>query len=282
MNTVILMWNPAISSMSHREYKEFFRDLVVADLNWSIWDWKQAHAGDRFFLVRVGEEGAHGKGNGIVMSGYLSSDPYRGSDWSGKGREVYYADLQPEYMFDPQKVTTLTDDFLSAAVPGFDWAGGHSGRILSGKDAELLEECWSQAVKGLESVLHDPHKWFVARDELRKSRMVVLYNAHFCGENHSVQAVFYRGWLDVDSFMDVLYVEDGELLPDPPENLPWEEVESYRIRLSDLRKAFGVEDDLGVARVLCQQYIGADAKKRLLEFAKGTGCKIEESFVLTD
>ena len=111
---------------------------------------------------------------------------------------------------------------------------------------------------------------------------MVLYNAHFLGENHSIQAEFYGGRLDVYSFVDTLYTEDDKYLPEVPETLPWDEVEDYRIRLSDLRRAFGVEDDNAVARVLCQQYMGPDAKKRLLEFARKSGCKVSESIMLID
>ena len=282
MNTIILMWNPVVSSLSYREYKDLFRDPEVAVLNWSIHDWKKAHAGDRFFLVRVGKEGAHGKGNGIVMSGYLNSELYRGTDWSGKGREVFYADLQPEYMFDTEKVTTLTDDLLTQAIPGSDWTGGHSGRVPPAAESRVLEDCWARAVQGLEGVLTDGHKWSVARDEFRKARLLVLHNAHFKGESHYIQAEFYRGWLDVSSFIDMLYQQDDELLPGAPETPSWDEVESYRIRLSDLRQAFGVENDREVAVVLCQQYMGADAKKLLLEFARAAGCGVKESFVLFD
>lgn len=282
MNTIILMWDPAIPPVSYREYKEYFRDLDFSYLNWSVRDWKKARAGDRFFLVRVGKQGASGKGNGIVMSGYLVSDPYRGTDWSGKGREVYYADLQPDYMFDTRKVTTLTDEFLSQAIPGFDWTGGHSGRILPAKDARVLEEHWARAVRGLEGVLHDPHKWSVARDVVPKCLLKVLYRAHYKGEYLSLQADFSRGWLEVYAFGMVFHSEYDAFLPELPETLPWYGVPDYDIRLSDLRKALGVEDDTAVARALYPGFMGADSKKRLLEFARKAGCKIEESLALME
>ena len=57
MNTIILMWNPAISSISYREYKNFFRCPVGTDFNWSVWDHDKAHAGDRlsFYRENTGE-----------------------------------------------------------------------------------------------------------------------------------------------------------------------------------------------------------------------------------
>lgn len=57
MNAIILMWDPAISPMSYREYKEYFRDLDFSYLNWSVRDWKKARAGEPFLLRRNGSGG---------------------------------------------------------------------------------------------------------------------------------------------------------------------------------------------------------------------------------
>ena len=105
MKTVVLMWNPAISSF-HKEdlskciqvldsYNEEDCPNEHMDLNWSIWDHEQVKDGDRFFMVKVGE----GK-TGIVMAGTIQSNPYKDKDWSGKDREVYYADLFCECIVD--------------------------------------------------------------------------------------------------------------------------------------------------------------------------------------
>lgn len=111
------------------------------DLNWSIWDYKNVNDGDRFYMLRVGE----GK-TGIVMSGIIDSMPYKDEDWSGKGREVYYADLWCDCMVDTEVAPYVSTEDLMQAMPGFDWAGGHSGRVLDDAMAVKLEKLWAEYV----------------------------------------------------------------------------------------------------------------------------------------
>ena len=91
-NTVILMWNPSISSYTMDRFESDLLDMsdgwAPDDFNWSVWDYENARDDDRFFMVKVGPGT-----NRIVMSGTFSSNPYKGEDWSGKGREVYYMDM---------------------------------------------------------------------------------------------------------------------------------------------------------------------------------------------
>lgn len=138
MNTVILFWNPAISSYTLERFKN---DLTNLDdtYDWSVWEHDKAKYGDRFFLVRCGE------GNtGICMSGRFSSHPFIGEDWSGRGREVYYMKMLPDYIIDSEVNPILTTKELQKAIPDFNWTGGHSGRILPPEQAVVLEKLWSQ------------------------------------------------------------------------------------------------------------------------------------------
>ncbi len=138
MNTVILFWNPAVSSYTLDRFKN---DLVNLDdtYNWSVWEHEKASYGDRFYLVRCGE----GK-TGICMSGRFSSDPYKDEDWSGRGREIYYMDMLPDYIVDSEVNPILSTKELQQAIPDFNWAGGHSGRILSPEQAVILEKLWDK------------------------------------------------------------------------------------------------------------------------------------------
>ena len=139
MKTYILFWNPAISSYKLEDFQREMADLNNADMNWSVWEYENACAGDRFFMVRCGS----GK-TGICMSGYFSSDPYKDEDWSGRGRVTYYMDLEPDYMINPDYLPILSTLDLIRDVPGFDWNGGHSGRLLDAKLAEKLETIWKK------------------------------------------------------------------------------------------------------------------------------------------
>jgi hypothetical protein len=54
--------------------------------------------------------------NGIVMSGIFTSEPYQDKDWSGKGRKVFYMDMQINEMIHPDKCPILTSDKLAAEI----------------------------------------------------------------------------------------------------------------------------------------------------------------------
>jgi len=136
MNTIILFWNPAISSYTIERLREDMANYAHVS-NWSVWEHDKAHKGDRFFMVRCGE----GK-TGICMSGRFRSEPYRDEDWSGKGREVYYMDLMADTVIDPDILPILSTEVLSENIPSFDWSGGHSGRLLSAEETERLEKLW--------------------------------------------------------------------------------------------------------------------------------------------
>lgn len=138
MKTYILFWNPAVSSYKLENFQNEIEDTgYYGDMTWSIWEHKNASAGDRFFLVRCGD------GNtGICMSGYFSSDPYQDEDWSGKERDTYYVNLEPDIMINPEYLPILTTAELVSAIPEFDWTGGHSGRLIDAHLAEKLEALW--------------------------------------------------------------------------------------------------------------------------------------------
>lgn len=82
----------------HARLRAKHENCIEEYFNWSVWDWEHAQACDRFYLVRVGE------GNtGIVMKGVLSSEPFEAEDWSGKGRQVFYMDMEPDIIINPDK-----------------------------------------------------------------------------------------------------------------------------------------------------------------------------------
>lgn len=157
MKTVILMWNPTISSFRMEDFRKCIQVLKnhvgedkyfwgdednpkeMVELNWSIWDYKEVEYGDRFYMIRVGE------GNtGLVMAGTINSNPYKGEDWSGKGRKVFYCDLLIEAMIDSERMPYISTQELAAAMPGFDWTGGHSGRVIGKLMGDKIEAMWQE------------------------------------------------------------------------------------------------------------------------------------------
>ena len=145
-NTFVLMWNPSISSYTMERFNSDLKDMadgfLVDDFNWSVWDHEQARDGDRFYMVKVGPGT-----NGIVMSGTFTSEPYQGEDWSGKGRTVFYMDMEIEEMIHPDRCPLLTSERLSMEIPDFTWTEGHSGRILTAEQADRLAILWDRYLK---------------------------------------------------------------------------------------------------------------------------------------
>ena len=142
------MWNPQISSLSIDDYLEGMKYFEEFNLNWSVFDFKNVHKGDRFYMVRVGN------GNtGIVMSGQIFSFPHLDEHWDDDQKTAFYVDLDIEYMFHPDKGPILDTEFLSEVIPDFNWAGGHSGHVLNPTQAATLEKLWQAHIKRNASVL---------------------------------------------------------------------------------------------------------------------------------
>ena len=112
------------------------------DFNWSVHEWEKAQDGDRFFMLRVGE----GK-TGIFAAGHFISDPFKGKDWSGKGREVYYMTMEFDALFNPERTEIITTEELQRALPNIDWEKGHSGELITTEDAECLNKMWNEHIK---------------------------------------------------------------------------------------------------------------------------------------
>ena len=150
--TFIMRWNTDISNHTMVDFEDSLEKFDDEGLyyDWSIWDFKKAHVGDKFYMIRTG------KGvNGVVMKGTLTDAPYVDEDWSGKGRKVYYVRMALSHIIHPDKASlVLTTDALSAAIPGFNWNEGHSGEMLTDEEAILLDGLWEEYMKRLRE-LHD-------------------------------------------------------------------------------------------------------------------------------
>ena len=163
-NTFILYWNPQISNFKDTERTDFVQALragATYEFNWAIWDWQEAQAGDRFFRIRCGMPNS--ANDGVVDSGYLINNPYIGEDWSGKGREVHYVDMEFDAVIDYNHCPILAADKLDLRIPHFDWHGGHSGRLLEVQDAQVLESLWLQHIDSLQSNPETTHHLFTEK-----------------------------------------------------------------------------------------------------------------------
>jgi len=139
MNTVLLRWNPEISSMTYQRHADGIANFYNEDFNWSIWEHQLVHDDDRFLMLCCG-----GDKHGIVMSGTISSMPYRDQSWRGDGKMIYYCDILPDVIIDPLAAPILTSETLYREIPEFDWDHGHAGIVLDEDIALRLEVLWLQ------------------------------------------------------------------------------------------------------------------------------------------
>ena len=144
--TYVLMWNPDISNVKLEDHALLIPSFMVEHFRWSVYEHEEAKKNDRFVMVRCGE----GK-TGLVMSGIFDSNPYKVDDWSGKGREVHYMELQPNFIADPEHAPIITTEELQEAIPDFEWTGGHSGRQLNAEQAQKLDQLIRKYSKRVEN-----------------------------------------------------------------------------------------------------------------------------------
>lgn len=129
--TFIMRWNPGISSSKIDDFRQARQKWPDGfDYNWSIYDWKHAHKGDSYIMVRVGS----GPG-GVVYHGTFLSEPYAGDDWAGSGHKRYYVDISVEHPCDPDE-PCVTIDQLEDALPEIEWQHGHSGVAMTQEQAQ--------------------------------------------------------------------------------------------------------------------------------------------------
>lgn len=145
MNTVILLWNPLVSDYKIESFHKVIKALnrgwwmpeggVIGQ--WAVYDHEVAEYGDRCFLLRVGDDHP-----GIVMSGWLRSNPFVEDNWMNDGTKRHYMKYEPELYIDNEELPTLTSEMLTKEISGFNWYGGHSGRVLDEEAAGKLEMLW--------------------------------------------------------------------------------------------------------------------------------------------
>ena len=138
--TYLLRWNPTISSYTLNDYRNDMEEYPDGfRSNWSIYEWEEAHKGDRFFMLRTGDDKA-----GIVYRGEFLSDPYEGDDWAGqKGKKRQYIDIGCYDFIPADNQSPIDIELLEKEIPEIDWRKGHSGELLSEEIADKLNDLWN-------------------------------------------------------------------------------------------------------------------------------------------
>jgi len=141
-SAVILRWNPAFSSFGTESLVYSLGEMTShprGQMDWSVFDYKHVHKGDECYLLKVGAGPV-----GICLYGKILTEPYKGKDWSGKGRRaIRYVDLRPKVCINPLCLPILSTADLEAAIPDFNWRTGHSGEILTPEQSRKLKRLWN-------------------------------------------------------------------------------------------------------------------------------------------
>ena len=142
--TYLLRWNPTISSYTLNDYRNDMEEYPEGfRSNWSIYEWEEAHKGDRFFMLITGDDKA-----GIVYRGEFLCDPYEGDDWAGqKGKKRQYIDIGCYDFIPADNQSPIDIELLEKEIPEIDWRKGHSGELLSEETAEKLNDLWNNTFR---------------------------------------------------------------------------------------------------------------------------------------
>lgn len=144
--TYVLMWNPdsRSSDMSEEEYRMCISHIWPHkyDLLWDVSDCRSMRMGDRFFVVRNGQEV-----NGIVMSGVFGSSAYFQRNYMNSFSVVLDFNFTVDYNEHP----IVTIEQLKEAVPDFDWSrtfGNYKLKTNQAKSLEALFAPYFDSMKG--------------------------------------------------------------------------------------------------------------------------------------
>ena len=136
--TYLLRWNPTISSFKLETYRQATIECPDGfGFDWSVYEWENAQKGDRYFMLRTGDENA-----GIVFRGIFTSDPYEDKDWAGQGKQRHYMKMDCFDCVSADQKPPIDIELLEKEIPEIDWSKGHSGELLSEETAEKLNELW--------------------------------------------------------------------------------------------------------------------------------------------
>lgn len=132
--TYVLMWNPdsRCPDMSEEEFRTCISNIWPDkyDLLWDVSDCRSMRMGDRFFVVRNGQDI-----NGIVTSGVFGSYAYL----QRCSMNSISVELVFNFTVDYNEHPIVTIEQLKEAIPDFDWSRTFGSYKLKTNQAKTLE-----------------------------------------------------------------------------------------------------------------------------------------------
>jgi len=139
MKTYLFAWNPKKWNWTTLEESiDQIEKTGRANEKWSVISHKKIKAGDRAFLMRLGQEP-----KGIMGAGFVTSDPFLSPHWNGSGKLVNRVMIDFEMILNPKEEPLLKLDLLKQGNLGkVNWTPQSSGVEINPEVTDELEALW--------------------------------------------------------------------------------------------------------------------------------------------
>lgn len=146
METILLAWNPGKFPWGDLQ-DELARVRIKGRASdaWSVGNSRHPQPGDRFFMIRLGEEP-----KGIVGSGWITSRAYEGRHWDLNRDTAGQSTLYVNIIFDRLESEPLIawDRLQQPPFASFRWGIQMSGVRIPADTAAALEAEWERVTSG--------------------------------------------------------------------------------------------------------------------------------------
>ncbi|WP_203258122.1 HNH endonuclease [Hyunsoonleella ulvae] len=139
MKSYLFAWNPKKWDWTTLEESiDQIEQTGRANEKWSVVSHKKIKAGDRAFLMRLGQEP-----KGIMGSGFVTSNPFLSPHWDGSGRLVKRVMIDFEVLLNPNEEPLLNLNLLNQGNLGqVNWTPQSSGVEIKPEVTAELEAVW--------------------------------------------------------------------------------------------------------------------------------------------
>lgn len=157
MTTYLLTWNPRRFQWNElADDIAHVRDIGPLSGTWSCGNTRRIQPGDRFFLLRLGQEP-----RGIVGSGVILSEPFSEAHWDNdqaeRGENSLFVEVSIETLRDADSEIILAQEVLrnDPLLSSMHWSPQASGIRIPDDVAAELERRWLALLSNAESPLPD-------------------------------------------------------------------------------------------------------------------------------
>lgn len=259
------MWNPEISNVSVTAFRMGMKTLAEDGMSWSVYARDRVEVGDLCYLVRCDKPTG-----GIVARGIIKSEPVRAEHWYKEGCHSWYCNIAVTHIFNPLTAPLITVEQLQKEIPGFQWDGGHSGRVLRAGWAKRLEKMWAEYLQ--------------SNPDLFKGKNGIDNVSYVDAETVLEATLFHNVNTDIWLYMDagevcVTRVYNLDIPDDQPEHVMTldgrEITHDLSFDIEDAYKLFGTTNRFELYKILTRDYSSEGAQKFLMEILYDHGVKFD-------